>query len=200
MLAAMKTEITRADILKMDDYARERRTLRADVVALKRLRRIAVGPFATFHFENYRTMWHQVHEMLFVEKGGEAQVADELSAFNPLIPKGRELVATVMLEIPDPVVRARTLARLGGIERHIFVAVGSIRVGARAETDVERTTAAGKTSSVHFVHFDFGPAEVASFRDPEIQVVVGIDHPEYGHMAVMAQAMRAALAEDFAVS
>ena len=198
MLAAMKTEITRADILPMDVYARERRALRADTVAIKRLRRIAVGPHATFHFENYRTMWQQVHEMLFVEKGGEAQVADELGAYNPLIPKGNELVATVMIEIPDPVVRARTLARLGGIERHMFVAVGATRVAARAETDVERTTAQGKTSSVHFVHFDFGPDEVARFRDPAVQVVVGIDHSEYGHMAVIPPAMRAALAADFA--
>lgn len=197
MLAAMKTEITRADIIPMDVYARERRALRADVVALKRRRRIAVGPYATFHFENYRTMWHQVHEMLFVEKGGEAQVEGELGAYNPLIPKGAELVATMMLEIPDPTLRARTLARLGGIERHMFVAVGATRVAARAETDVERTTAQGKTSSVHFVHFAFGPADVAAFRDPATQVVVGIDHPEYGHMAVMAPEMRAALGEDF---
>ncbi len=116
MLAAMKTEITRADIIPMDVYARERRALRADVVALKRRRRIAVGPYATFNFENYRTMWHQVHEMLFVEKGGEAQVEGELGAYNPLIPKGAELVATMMLEIPDPTLRARTLARLGGID------------------------------------------------------------------------------------
>ena len=198
MTTAMKTAITRAEILPMDVYARERRTLRADMVALKQRRRVAVGPFATFHFENYRTMWHQVHEMLFVEKGGEAQIADELAAYNPLIPQGAELVATVMLEIPDPAVRARTLARLGGIEKRMFLAVGATRIDARAESEVERTTAAGKTSSVHFVHFDFAPADVAAFRDPATQVVVGIDHPEYSHMAVMPPPVRAALAEDFA--
>ena len=198
MTTAMKTAITRAEILPMDVYARERRTLRADMVALKQRRRVAVGPFATFHFENYRTMWHQVHEMLFVEKGGDAQIADELAAYNPLIPQGAELVATVMLEIPDPAVRARTLARLGGIEQRMFLAVGATRIAARAESEVERTTAAGKTSSVHFVHFDFAPADVAAFRDPATQVVVGIDHAEYSHMAVMPPPVRAALAEDFA--
>jgi len=198
MIAATKTEITRADILPADVYGRERRALRADVVEMKKLRRISVGPFATFYFENYRTMWHQVHEMLFIEKGGEGQIDDELSAYNPLIPKGSELVATVMLEIEDPVRRARALARLGGIEGHIFVSVGGERISARPEGDVERTKADGKTSSVHFVHFDFTSAQIARFRDPGNQIVVGIDHPEYSHMAVVSPAAREALARDFA--
>lgn len=197
MLAAMKTEITRGDILPIDAYTRDRKALRADVVAIKRDRRVAVGPFAMFYFENYRTMWHQVHEMLFIEKGGESQIEDELRAYNPLIPKGRELVATVMLEIEDPVRRARTLARLGGVEKHIFISVGAARIAGRPEGDVERTKSDGKTSSVHFMHFDFSPALIAQFRDPSIQVVVGIDHPEYSHMAVMSAATRAALAKDF---
>jgi hypothetical protein len=198
MIAATKTEITRADILPADVYGRERRALRADVVEMKKLRRVSVGPFATFYFENYRTMWHQVHEMLFIEKGGEGQIDDELSAYNPLIPKGSELVATVMLEIEDPVRRARALARLGGIERHIFVSVGGERIAARPEGEVERTKADGKTSSVHFVHFDFTPAQIARFRDTAHQIVVGIDHPEYSHMAVLSPAAREALARDFA--
>ncbi len=77
----------------------------------KRHRRLEVGPDCTFYFENFETMWNQVHEMLFIEKGGEAQIADELSAYNPLVPKGRELVATVMFEIDDPVRRAAFLIR-----------------------------------------------------------------------------------------
>jgi hypothetical protein len=136
--------------------------------------------------------------MLFIEKGGEGQIDDELSAYNPLIPKGSELVATVMLEIEDPVRRARALARLGGIERHIFVSVGGERIAARPEGEVERTKADGKTSSVHFVHFDFTPAQIARFRDTAHQIVVGIDHPEYSHMAVLSPAAREALARDFA--
>ena len=185
-------------IVPFVEYGRQRAERRKRMSELKKNRRLEVGPFATFYFESYDTMLHQVHEMLFIEKGGPAQIPDELAAYNPLIPQGAELVATVMLEIPDAAVRARTLARLGGIERRMFLAVGTTRIDARAESEVERTTAAGKTSSVHFVHFDFAPADVAAFRDPATQVVVGIDHPEYSHMAVMPAPVRAALAEDFA--
>jgi hypothetical protein len=192
-----KREITRTDILPPDKYAAERRTLRQNVMAVKQRRRMEVGPFATFFFENFQTMWHQVHEMLFIEKGGEAQIADELSAYNPLIPKGRELVATVMLEIEDPVQRAATLKRLGGIEDKMFISVGGMQIRGRPEGDLERTKADGKTSSVHFVHFPFAAAEIAAFRKPGTQVILGLDHPEYGHMAVMSDAVRQALAEDF---
>jgi hypothetical protein len=200
MLAAMKTQITRADILPADVYGRERRSLRADIVEMKKLRRVAVGPFATFYFENYRTMWHQVHEMLFIEKGGEEQIADELRAYNPLIPKGSELVATVMFEIEDPVRRANELLKLGGVEAHIFLQVGGTRIAARPEDDLERTKNDGKTSAVHFVHFDFTPELIAQFRDPQVQVIAGVDHPAYNHMAVLSPAARKSLAGDFAVN
>ena len=192
-----KHEITRADILPLDKYAAERRGLRQNVIAVKQHRRVEVGPFATFSFENYQTMWHQVHEMLYIEKGGEAQIADELAAYNPLIPKGRELVATVMLEIEDPVRRAATLQRLGGIEAKMFLTVGGKTVRGVPEADLERTKADGKTSSVHFVHFRFTDADVAAFRAGGAQVIVGFDHPDYAHMAVMPEAVRQALAEDF---
>jgi Protein of unknown function (DUF3501) len=194
---AQKREITRADILSLDKYSAERKTLRQNVMAVKQRRRMEVGPFATFFFENYQTMWHQVHEMLFIEKGGEAQIADELSAYNPLIPKGNELVATVMLEIEDPVQRAATLMRLGGIENNMFMTVGGAQIRGRPEGDLERTKADGKTSSVHFVHFPFSDAEIAAFRTPKTQVILGFDHPEYGHMALMPEAVRQALSEDF---
>jgi hypothetical protein len=198
MLAAMKTEITRADIIPIDAYTRERKTLRADIVQVKKRRRVEVGPFATFYFENYSTMWHQVHEMLYIEKGGDEQIADELRAYNPLIPKGRELVATVMFEIEDAVRRANELLKLGGVEHHIFLSVGGERIGARPEDDLERTKADGKTSSVHFVHFDFTPEQIAKFRDPKVQVIAGIDHPAYSHMAVLLPATRDTLGQDFA--
>lgn len=197
-IPAAKREITRADILPMDVYGRERAALRQNVVAIKRPRRVEVGPVATFYFENFQTMWHQVHEMLFIEKGGEAQIADELRAYNPLVPKGSELVATVMFEMDDPVQRARTLAKLGGVERHMFMTVGDETIRAVAESEVERTKADGKTSSVHFVRFPFTPAQIAKFRAVGTRIVLGIDHPEYGHMAVLSEATRAALAGDFA--
>ena len=198
MTATLKRQITRADILPIADYARERKSLREAVVAAKKRRRVEVGPVATFYFENYQTMWHQVHEMLFIEKGGEAQIADELAAFNPLIPQGSELVATLMLEIPDPVVRAATLAKLGHIERHIFFEIGGVRISAVAETDVERTKEDGKTSSVHFLRFPFAPGQIAAFRKEGARIVLGLDHPEYGHMAILPEPVRAALAGDFA--
>lgn len=194
----IRTEITRADILPMERYAGERAERRKAVVALKRSRRIAVGPYATFHFENYETMLQQIHEMLHIEKGGEEQIADELGAYNPLVPKGRELVATVMFEIDDPERRQRVLGSLGGVEDRMRIQLDGESIAGRPESDLERTNEAGKTSSVHFIHFDFTDAQVEAFRRPGAQVLVGIDHPGYGHLAVMPEAVRAALAADFA--
>lgn len=195
---AIKTEITRADIMAMADYGRERKNRRARLAAVKKDRRMAVGPHAGFYFENYDTMWHQVHEMLYIERGGEAQIEDELRAYNPLIPKGRELVATIMFEIPDETLRRSILSRLGGVEETIFIGLGDDRVAGRPEADVDRTTVAGKASSVQFVHFPFSDGQVAAFKAPGAQVVVGIEHPYYAHMAVMPDAVRVALAADFA--
>lgn len=194
----MKTEIRREDIMSMDDYGPMRRELRRRVMERKRARRIEIGPHATMHFENFDTMLAQVHEMLFVERGGEAQIADELAAYNPLVPQGRELVATLMFEIEDEVRRHRILSGLGGVEHHVAIMVGSERVGGVPEQDVERTKADGKTSSVHFLHFPFTDAQVAAFRDPATPASVVIDHPNYGHAALLPPAVRAALAEDFA--
>ena len=106
MPMAAKHELTRDDVISMEDHARERKERRRALVEAKRHRRLEAGPDCTFYFENYETMWNQVHEMLFIEKGGEAQIADELRAYNPLVPKGRELVATVMFEIDEPARRA----------------------------------------------------------------------------------------------
>lgn len=196
-MMATKREITKADILPLEAYAAERKTLRQNVVELKKRRRMDVGPVASFYFESYETMWHQVHEMLFIEKGGDAQIEGELSAYNPLIPKGNELVATVMFEIDDPVRRHATLSRLGGIEKHMFITVGGAPVRGEPEDDVERTKSDGKTSSVHFMHFPFTAAQIVEFRKAGSQVIVGFDHPDYAHMAVMSDAVRQALAADF---
>jgi hypothetical protein len=193
----MKREITPADLLTVGEYAKVRSARRQAVVTQKRNRRLEVGPVATFHFENYDSMWLQVQEMLYIEKGGEAQVADELRAYNPLIPNGRELVATVLFEIDDPVRRNRFLARLGGIEETAFIRVGDETIKGLAEADIDRTSAAGKASAVQFIHFPFTAAQIAAFREPGRQVIVGFSHPAYGHMVIMPEAVRAALAEDF---
>ena len=192
-----RRKLTRDDIMPIADYGKIRRERRRDVSELKKRRRVEVGPFATFYFENYDTMWHQVHEMLFVEKGGEAQIEDELAAYNPMIPQGNELVATVMLEIEDPVRRTSQLARLGGVENHIFLELGGERIVAKPDPSRENTSPDGKASSVQFVWFPFAAAQVARFKTQGTRVVIGFDHPNYAHMAVMPEPVRAALAEDF---
>ncbi len=193
-----KTEITRADVMALDDYLAIRQEKRREMAAVKKNRRVEVGPYCTFYFENYATMWHQVHEMLAIEKGGEEQIPDELHAYNPLIPQGKELTATVMFEIDDEVRRKQVLNRLGGVEDHMFIEVNGERIMSRAEEDADRTTAEGKASSVQFVHFDFTDDQIAAFKQPDSKVMLGIDHPNYGHIAVLPEATRQALAGDFA--
>ena len=185
-------------ILPAAEYVKVRAERRRQMAELKKHRRLEVGPFATFYFESYDTMLHQVHEMLFIEKGGPAQVPDELAAYNPLIPQGAELVATVMFEIDDPLRRARVLGTLGGVENHAFIRIGADTIRGVPEGDQERTRDDGKASAVQFVRFAFTPAQVAAFRGGAGDVMVGFDHPNYGHLAVMPPAVRETLARDFA--
>src|ERR1700740_2259760 len=137
---SLKRSLTRDDIMPLDEYVKVRRDKRRELTELKRNRRIEVGPFATFYFENFDTMWQQVQEMLYIEKGGEAQIADELAAYNPLIPQGGALVATVMFEIDDPKRRETTLARLGGIENRAFIEVAGQHVRGEADPTRENTS------------------------------------------------------------
>lgn len=192
-----KHELVAANILPAVEYAKDRKEHRRRVSELKRNRRVEVGPYVTFYFECYDTMWLQVQEMVYIEKGGEAQVPDELAAYNPLIPKGNELVATFMIEIGDPARRARVLGGLGGIEETAFLRVAGETIRAQAEADQDRTNADGKASSVQFVHFPFTPAQIATFSKPGAEVAIGFDHPQYGHTATMPEAVRAELAKDF---
>lgn len=196
--ASVRRALTRDDILPMAEYGKIRREQRRTVSELKRHRRIEVGPYATFYFESYETMRQQVHEMLYVEKGGEDQIVDELAAYNPLIPQGNELVATVMLEIADPARRVSMLARLGGIENHIFLELDGERISGKPDSTRENTSPDGKASSVQFVWFPFAAPQIARFKTPDACIVVGFDHPNYAHMAVMPETVRAALAGDFA--
>lgn len=191
-------QITPADLIPDAEYAAQRKDRRAALLPIKRLRRVHLGPFCTFIFETYETMLFQVQEMLLTEKGGAEQVPDELAAYNPLIPQGQELVATVMFEIDDPVRRDRELARLGGVEDDFFLQVGESRAPGEPEGDVERTREDGKTSSVHFLRFALTPDQIARFRDPAAQVLVGCRHEAYSHMAALSPATRAELAKDFA--
>jgi Protein of unknown function (DUF3501) len=192
-----KRQLTREDILPLAHYAAIRREQRRRITEIKRRRRIEVGPFATVYFENYDTMWHQVQEMLHIEKGGDAQLEDELAAYNPLIPQRNELIATVMFEIDDPARRAAMLARLGGIENRVFLDVAGERIGGEPDPTRENTSPEGKASSVQFVWFPFSPDQITRFRTPGTRVIAGFDHPNYGHLAVLPEPVRAALAEDF---
>ena len=197
-MPATARQVTPEDLLSDAEFAKVRRERRAALLPIKRLRRIELGPVCTIHFECYETMLFQIQEMLLIEKGGAAQVPDELAAYNPLIPKGQELVATVLFEIDEPVRRAQTLARLGGVEDRFFLQVGEDHVPGFPEGDVERTREDGKTSSVHFLRFPLGPRHIAHFRDPATHILVGCDHEAYSHLAGISPASRAELAKDFA--
>ncbi len=188
-------KITNEDILSNDEFGPVRKQRRAALKPAKALRRIDLGRDCTFYFESFETMLFQVQEMLYIEKGGDEQLADELRAYNPLIPNGDELVATMMFEIDDPVRRLNLLLQLGGIEKHIYLQVGVEKIYVVPEDDAERTSADGKTSSVHFFHFPFTGAQKEMFKTE--QVVLGSDHPAYAHMTVLGADTVAELARDF---
>jgi hypothetical protein len=197
-MPASLRQVTRADLLSDAEFAKVRKERRAALLPVKRLRRLELGPSCTVYFECFDTMLFQIQEMLLTEGGGEAQIEDELQAYNPLIPQGAELVATVMFEIDDPVRRANTLARLGGVEDDFFLQIGEERAQGVPEGDVERTREDGKASSVHFLRFPLTAAQIAVFRDPKTAILVGCDHPAYSHLAGLSPATRAELSKDFA--
>ena len=191
-------KITPADILAPGEYDQQRKSLKANLIPMKKLRRIEVGPFATFYFENYATMWLQVQEMLRIEKGGEEQIPGELAAYNPLIPQGDELIATLMLEIEDEKRRNAVLLTLGGIEETVFLEIGGDVIRATPTEYDDRTTPDGKTSSVHWLRFKLTREQIARFRSDGEKAVLGLAHPHYGHMAVLTGEARTALGKDFA--
>lgn len=193
----MKHAITAADILPLDAYEKIRAEKRAAIVAAKKNRRVAVGPYATFYFENYDTMWLQIQEMMRIEKGGDEQLADELRAYNPMIPNGRELTATVMFEIEDETRRRAVLSTLGGVEKTVELRFDGETILATAEQDLDYTSAEGKASSVQFLHFPFTAAQVLKFIAPDRQVVIAVTHANYGHMAILPEQVRQELARDF---
>lgn len=197
-MPAATHEITRDDLIPDAEFALIRKERRAALLPMKKLRRIAVGPHCTFYFESFDTMLFQVQEMLLIEKGGEAQIADELAAYNPLVPSGNELVATVMFEIDDPVRRANVLGGLGGVERHFYLGIGPDRTPGIPEHDVERSREDGKTSSVHFLRFHLSPDQIAAFRKGDVEVMIGCGDPRYPHIAILGAQTRAELSRDFA--
>ena len=159
-----KKQIEKEDLIPTDVYAKNRKQIRKDLVEFKKDRRIALGPYATFYFESFETMVAQVQEMLHIEKGGDEQLKDELIAYNPLVPNGKELVATLMFEIDNPLSRGAFLGKVGGIEEKIFMKIDNEKVKAVPENDVDRTSAEGKASSVQFIHFKFNDDQISKFK------------------------------------
>jgi len=197
MMPKNKREIQQGDIMPLDIYIKQRKELRKNIVEFKKNRRISVGPYATFYFESYETMLAQVQEMLYIEKGGDEQLNDELTAYNPLIPNGKELVATLMFEIDNPISRAAFLSKVGGIENNVFMKIDGKVVKAIAEEDVDRTSAEGKASSVQFVHFKFDDQQIEKFKSGSSKIEVGIDHIEYSHFTRLNDISVKSLSDDF---
>jgi len=192
-----KKEIQKKDIIPLDIYINQRKELRKNIVEFKKNRRISLGPYATFYFESYETMLAQVQEMLYIEKGGDEQLKDELTAYNPLIPDGKELIATLMFEIDNPVSRAAFLSKVGGIEQNVFMKVDGEIVNAVPEKDVDRTSSEGKASSVQFVHFKFNDKQIEKFKSGLLSVEIGIDHKEYSHTTKLTDLSLKSLSADF---
>ena len=192
-----KKEILKEDIMPLDVYIKNRKELRKNIVNFKKDRRIALGPYATFYFESYETMLAQVQEMLYIEKGGDEQLKDELIAYNPLIPNGKELTATLMFEIDNPVSRSAFLGKVGGIEEKVFIKIEGEIVKAIPEEDVDRTSAEGKASSVQFIHFKFSDEQIQKFKLDGAEVEIGIDHKEYSHTTKLSSANLSSLSADF---
>ncbi len=193
----MSKELRREDLMDMATYGKVRKERRLAITELKKNRRLSVGPDATCYFESYETMWHQIHEMLFIEKGGEEQIEDELNAYAPMVPNGKELVMTLMFEVEDPKRRASLLSGLGGVENTLKITVGNEIIKGLPEEDIDRTNAEGKASSIQFLHFPFSQQQIKKFRDHSNKVMISIEHNKYGHIAIMPQSMRTALAADF---
>ena len=191
-----KREIFKQDIMPLDVYIKNRKELRKNIVSFKKDRRIALGPYATFYFESYETMLAQVQEMLYIEKGGDEQLKDELAAYNPLVPNGKELTATLMFEIDNPVSRAAFLGKVGGIEEKVFMKVEGEKIKAVPEEDVDRTSSEGKASSVQFIHFTFTDEQIAKFKISS-EIEIGIDHSEYSHTTKLADTTIKSLSADF---
>ena len=190
-------EVTKNDIIPLKQYSKNRKQLRKDLIEFKKHRRISLGPYAAFYFECYETMLAQIQEMLYIEKGGDDQLQDELKAYNPLIPKGKELVATLMFEIDNPVSRTAFLNKVGEIEKKIYMKVGSEKINSVPEQDVDRTSSEGKASSVQFIHFHFTEEQIKKFKDKNFEITIGIDHKEYSHFTKIPENTRAVLSKDF---
>ena len=195
-MAIETKKIEASDLLDLKSYSEERRNIRKEVVEMKKNRRVELGPHSTLYFENFLTMKAQVQEMLFIEKGGDEQLKDELEAYNPLIPQGKEIVATIMFEIDNPETRKKILSSLGKVETKIYLGINDDLIYAMPEGDVERTDADGKTSSVHFLHFYLNDKQIIEFKKINNEIKFGIEHNSYPHSAIITKEVHKSLIND----
>ena len=189
--------VEKGDLIDPDVYAKNRKKFRKELVEYKKNRRVPLGPYATFYFESYETMLGQIQEMIHIEKGGDKQLSDELTAYNPLIPKGNELVATLMFEIDEPILRSDFLSKVGGIDERVYLQIADEKVKAVSEMDVDRTSAEGKASSVQFVHFNLSEEQIKKFKNLENLVSICIDHKLYNHKVDVSIETKKTLIKDF---
>lgn len=189
-------KLKRDDLWRLEEYAVERKAFRAEVIAHKKTRRVALGPHATLLFEDFLTMKYQVQEMLRIERIFEpAAIEEEIAAYNPLIPDGRNWKATFLIEYEDPSERAAALARMPGVEHRVWFRIGNgERSFAHANDDMDRTER-DKTAAVHFLRFELSEEDVkAVHRGEEVQI--GIDHPELACEKLLPRETAASLARD----
>jgi len=191
-----KRKLEPGDLMSLETYARERATFRPRVIEHKRRRTIQCGPNATWCFEDRLTVQYQVQEMLRIERIFEAEgIADELGAYNPLIPDGTNWKVTLLIEFPDEAERRAALAVLKGIEDRCWVQTADCeRVFAIADEDLERENEE-KTSAVHFLRFELDTEMVGAVRAGS-RIRIGIDHDRYHHAVELAPPQRDSLAAD----
>ena len=192
-----KKKVEKNDLFPPDVYAKNRKKIRQELLEFKKNRRVALGPYATFYFESFETMVAQIQEMIYIEKGGDEQLKDELIAYNPLVPNGKELTATLMFEIDSPISRAVFLGKIGGIEEKVFFKIDNEIIKAKPEKDVDRTSAEGKASSVQFIHFKLNEDQINKFKSNNLNVELGIDHKEYSHSTKLTEDNIKSLSADF---
>ena len=192
-----KKIIQKEDIMPLDVYTEKRIELRKKIVDFKKNRIVPLGPYAIFYFESYETMLAQIQEMLYIEKGGYEQLKDELSAYNPLIPNGKELIATLMFEIDNPISRAAFLGKVGGIEETVYMKINGEIIKSVPEEYVDRISAEGNASSVQFIHFNFNDDQIDKFKSNNLEIELVIDHKEYAHSTKLSQENIASLSADF---
>ena len=190
-------EIKINEIIPNEEYGKHRKNRRKEMINFKKNRRLDIGPVVSLYFESRSTMLYQIQEMAFVEQISNKELQIELDSYNPLVPNGKELIATMMIEIDDPLRRKNFLSRLGGIEEKVKITIADSILFAEAEKDIDRTTADGKTSAVHFLHFKFTNELIEGFKNHKNLIQIGIEHDSYEHLTIVSDEIRKSLVEEF---